>query len=246
MRLTNATFSIEERTSSPIFEYIHSKEKTALFPSTVGGYKTQEFAWYYLNHRNGGMEGKIHTLHHVTLDADYQRIRNGQDSIKNLQQYYTAVVSDPITNLTLYERLHPLKRTLITSENIQTTPGVIKDEYFNIHEMDIQSHTGKALYLGADMTLHAKEAPFISWLAMTINDEDGNSLYQDYIPLDWIRKYWKGEPNNLTQGLIIHNVPKGAAILKFYIWNIDKTSYSIPDGKYYLYELERDFIPQHY
>jgi len=241
---TGSIFSTEERTSYPIFEYINNAEQDFKFPVTVGGYKTQEFCWYYLNNRAGGNQGKIHTNFHITLDADFQIVRDGKIKDSTLFNYYTPVLSDPDTKLTLFERNNRLKKQLIYQSPIQPTNGFVSDEYHNIIEFEIDSLIGEALYIGTELTLDTKEKPFTSWLAATINDAEGNSLYQEYIPLDWIKKDWNGTENNLLQGTILHDIPAEAKIIKFFIWNIDKTSFFIPNGKCYLYRLERDFPNQ--
>ncbi|MFT5821123.1 MAG: hypothetical protein ACI8ZM_002372 [Crocinitomix sp.] len=242
---TGSTFSSEERTSYPIYDYISNATNDFKFPATVGAYKTQEFCWYYLNNRDGGSQGKVHTNFHIALDADFQVVRDGRIEDSTLFDFYDPVVSDPDTKLTLYERRNKLERQLIHATNVRPTSGFISDEYHNILEMEIDSLANKTLFLGAELTLESQEKPFISWLAVTVNDAAGTSIYQEYIPLDWLRKDWNGSENNLLQGTLLHDIPKEGKILKFYIWNIDKTSYSIPNGKCYLYHLERDFPNQY-
>lgn len=237
----HSVFSTQERTSPRIFQYIVDTPNQERFPLTVGGYKTQEFCWYYLNSRAGGHQGKIHIKNHITLDADFQIVRNGKIDDSTLFEYYKPVLEDPYADLTLFQRKSPLPRNLIFDTLAVPTPGVINHAYHNILEMDISHYQNTTLYAGAEITLHAADSPFISWLAITLNDKNGESLYSDYIPLDWIRKHWKGEKNNVKQGILIHQVPKQAVTLKFYLWNIEEEDYSIPDGKCYIYELKRDF-----
>ena len=242
---TASVFSTEERTSFAIYDYIRQSENDFKFPHTVGGYKTQEFCWYYMNHLNGGNEGKIHTNFHIALDADFQIVRDGKIEDSTLFNYYDPVLSDPSTALTLFERKNKLNKTEVFSAPVNPTNGTIKDEYHNILVMDIEYLRHSTLYIGAEMTLEAQAAPFTSWLAVTVNDENDQSVYSEYIALDWIRKKWDGSQTNLIQGTLLHYIPDNAKTLKFYIWNIDKTSFSIPDGKCYLYELERDFPNQY-
>lgn len=237
----SSVFSTQERTSPEIFDYIQSQPDHFKFPHTVGGYKTQEFCWYYLNSRNGGNEGKIHTNYHIALDADYQIVRDGKIEDSALFNYYTPVLNDPFTELTLFERKSRLEPELLDEKNAVTTPGVVDFEFHNILEMTIAEHRNKTMYIGAEMTLNAAPSPFIAWLAITINDDEGTSLYSDYIPLDWLRKNWKGENNNVCHGILMHDIPPEAETLKFYLWNIEQKDYSIPNGKCYLYELKRDF-----
>lgn len=239
--LTKSVFSAEERTPYEIFEYVNNSPNNFKFPQLIGGYKTQEFCWYYMSHQAGGIASKIHTNYHIALDADFQLVRNGKITDSTLFDYYSSVMSDPATNLTLFERNNKLAKDLIYSIDVNPTNGIIEDEFHNIFVMDVDSLRKRTLYIGAEMTLLGESKPFISWLAVTINDKDGNSLYQEYIALDWLRKNWDGSTNNLLQGTILHQIPLEAKTLKFYIWNIDKTRFSIPNGKCYLYNIERDY-----
>lgn len=242
---TASVFSSEERTSYPIFDYIHSADNDFKFPHLVGGYKTQEFTWYYLNNRSGGTEGKIHTNHHIALDADFQVVRDGRIKDSILFDYYKPVVNDPDTKLTLFERKKKLEKELIYTTDVRPTNGPVADEFHNILEIEIDTLQGRTIYLGTELTLDAQARPFIGQIAVTLNDSTGASLYLDYIPLDWIRKVWDGTKNNVRQGILLHHIPLEATVLKFYVWNINKTSFSIPDGKCYLYDLERDFPNQY-
>ncbi|MDA7803821.1 hypothetical protein N8987_04525 [Crocinitomix sp.] len=240
-----SVFSPEERTSQSIFDYVSNSPKTFKFPNLIGGYKTQEFCWYYMANRAGGIQGKIHTNYHIALDADFQIVRDGRITDSILFDYYTPVLSDPATQLTLFERKNKIEKELIYSVAARPTPGFIQDKYFNILEIEIDSLANRTLYIGAELTLDAQAAPFIAWLAVNILDAEGNALYQEYIAIDWLRKKWNGDANNLLQGTLLHNIPEKAKTLKFYIWNIENTSYSIPNGKCYLYNLKRDFPNQY-
>ncbi len=241
---THTVFSPEERTPYAFYEYVNNSPQNFKFPNLVGGYKTQEFCWYYMSNRDGGNAGKIHTNYHVALDADFQVIRDDKLNDSTLFNYYTPVLSDPSTKLTLFERNKKLIKEEIYVTAVHPTNGIVEDEFHNILEIQIDSLRGELLYIGAEMTLLAESKPFVSWLSVTINDPTGTSLYQEYIALDWLRKNWDGTSNNLLQGTLLHNIPAEASVLKFYIWNIDKTRFSIPNGKCYLYRLERDFPTQ--
>lgn len=242
---TASVFSSEERTSYPIFDYVQNAPNSFKFPHLIGGYKTQEFCWYYLSNRAGGNEGKIHINYHIALDADFQIVRDGRIKDSILFDFYSPVISDSDTKLTLFERKTKLPKKCIYTADVIPTPGTIDYEYHNILEIEIDSLIDKTLFIGAEMTFNADSKPFHGWVAATVNDDQGNSLYQEYIALDWLRKNWDGTQNNFLQGTLLHHIPEGAKVLKFYIWNIDKTTFSIPDGKCYLYELERDFPNQY-
>lgn len=238
-------FSAQERTSPTLFEIVADYEHDFKFPTTVGGYKTQEFCWYYLNGRKGSKEGKLHTNFHIGLDADFQLVRNGTISDSILYNYYQPIATDEKTALTLFERKKKLPKTLIHHQKSNTTDGFTTVDYFNLLKIDIDSLRNETLYIGAELTLEAMSKPFVAWITASISDHDGNALYQEYIALDWLKNEWDGSTANLLQGTLLHRIPEEAKTLTFYLWNIDETSYSIPDGKCYLYKLKRDYPNQH-
>ena len=134
-----------------------------------------------MSNRDGGNAGKIHTNFHIALDADFQVIRDVKLTDSTIFKYYVPVLSDPATKLTLFERKKKLMKEEIYVTDVYPTNGLIEDEFHNILEIDIDSLRGQLLYIGAEMTLLAESKPFISWLAVTVNDSVGTSLYQEYI-----------------------------------------------------------------
>jgi hypothetical protein len=242
LSIRGSVFSSEERTSTSFYTHIQAANRDSKFPVTVGGYQTQEFCWYYMNHSTGGTEGKLHKNNHQGLDADFQIVRKEKLDDTNIFNYYNLIEEDQATKLMLFERKKRLAKSLLTQTSITAYSG--SDEFYNLCELNIDTLVNKTLYIGGEFTLAAEKKPFVAWLAASVFDEEGNALYQEYIALDWLRKNYDGKVNNVLQGTLLHNIPKKAKTLKFYIWNIDKSHYTIPAGNCYLYQLERDFPNQ--
>ena len=63
-----------------------------------------------MNSQAGGHEAKIQTNYHIALDADFQVVRDGRIEDSILFAYYTPVLNDPATHLTLFERKKKLPK----------------------------------------------------------------------------------------------------------------------------------------
>lgn len=242
LSLRESVFSSEERTSQIIYDYISNAERDTKFPVTVSGYQTQEFCWYYMNHSAGGTEGKLHKNNSDGFDADFKIVHSLKLVDSSIFQYYDLVLEDKATELLLFERKNRLSKLMINESEIIPYNG--SDEFYNLCELSVDSLENKTLYIGGEFTLNAERKPFVAWLAASIFDINNEVVYQEYIALDWLRKDYDGSNTNVLQGTLLHNIPKDAKTLKFYIWNIDAKHYGIPNGKCYLYQLERDFPNQ--
>jgi hypothetical protein len=238
--LSSSTFSSEERHSQEIFDYIHQQENDFKFPITVGGYRTQELCWYYMVNSSGGKEGRLHWSNHPGLDADYQIVSTTHFFNPKTYAYYDSIMKDPATGLVLFERKNKLKKNLI---DVRDFPDVKESsiDFYNFGKYEVDTLQGELLYIGAELTLTVEKEPFNAWISVGYSDEKGESLGSEYIALDWLQKKWDGEENNLVQGTLIHEIPKGAKTMTFYIWNIEQVPFSIRDGKCYLYLLEKDY-----
>jgi len=238
--LSSSTFSSEERHSQIIFDYIHQQENDFKFPKTVGGYRTQELCWYYMANSAGGNEGRLHWSNHPGLDADYQIVSTAHFFNPETYVYYDSIMKDPATGLVLFERKNKLKKNLIDVRDIPDIENSSID-FYNLGIYEVDTLEGELLYIGTELSLTTQKKPFNAWVSVGYTAENGESLGSEYIALDWLQKNWDGEDNNLIQGTLIHEIPKGAKTMTFYIWNIEQVPFTIRDGKCYLYLLEKDF-----
>ncbi|MBI3136177.1 MAG: hypothetical protein HYZ14_15995 [Bacteroidetes bacterium] len=238
--LTGSVFSSEERHSQKLFDLINERAWTSKFPPTVGGYRTQEFCWFYMNNTAGGKQGRLHWTNHPGLDADFELVSTQFRFNPQTYAYYDSIYRDDATGLVLFERKHKLNRTLIQVTDIpvadNTTTG-----FYNLGKYELDTLRNSTLYIGAEMTLESPSQPFTARLVAGVDNAAGENIVYEYIPLHWLRRQYTGEENNVLQGTLIHHVPEEAVSMTFYLWNINEKPFSIRNGKCYLYSLERDF-----
>lgn len=240
LSLTGSVFSSEERHSQKIFDLINARPWESKFPATVGGYRTQEFCWFYMNNTAGGHQGRLHWTNHPGIDADFQLVSTQFRFNPSTYRYYDSIYCDASTGLVLFERRNKLPRKLLQVSDIPKTENNSAG-FYNLGVYDLDSLRNKTLFVGAEMTLDSKSSPFTARLVAGVDDSSGKNIVYEYIPLHWLRKNYSGETNNVLQGTLIHEVPNDAVSMTFYLWNINEEPFSIRDGKCYLYSLERDF-----
>lgn len=241
LSLRQASFWIDARNSQPIFEMVKEEKSDFKFPLIVGGYATQELCWYYMNHQEGGNMGRLHWTNHPGIDANIELISPTRMENPLVHQYYDSLYYDPAADLTYFKRKKPLEKQLLLKREF---PDLVnsKTDYYTIFNIPADSLHNKTLYIGVEATLEAEAAPFRSRLVAAVDQtEDPTNLAYEFIQLDWLKKSWTGEKNNLLQGTLIHNVPEEGEMISFYLWNPDTTTFSITNGTCYLYELIRDY-----
>lgn len=239
--LRQASFWVDARNSQPIFDMVKEEPSDFKFPLVVGGYATQELCWYYMSHQEGGNMGRLHWTNHPGIDANIELISPTRMENPLVHTYYDSIYYDKAADLTYFKRKKPLEKKLITTQPIQDVLNT-KQEYYTLFSIPADSLFNKTLYVGAEMTLDAKAAPFRSRLVAAVDrTEVPTNLAYEFIQLDWLRKSWNGETNNLLQGTMIHDVVPEAEMITLYLWNPDTTEFSITNGTAYLYEFVRDW-----
>ena len=239
--LRQASFWVDARNSQPIYNQVTQVESNFKFPLVVGGYATQELCWYYMNYQDGGTQGRLHWSNHPGIDADVQLICPCRMENPLVREYYDSIYYDKAAELTYWKRKNPLEKVLKETQDVVPVDQT-KAEYYGLLHVPADSFINKTIYIGVEMTLDAETEPFRSRLVAAVDQsEDPKNLAYEFVELDWIRKSWKGEDNNVLQGTLIHNVPENSETISFYLWNPDTTTFSIRNGKCYLYELIRDY-----
>ena len=233
--ISTASFSIEERVSEDFYHIISKEDFIAGFPVTVGGYTTQELCWYYSNLRNNGVQGRLHRSKDVKLDADYQIVDPKRLPGHPIQELYHPVLKDEVSSLILFERNEKLKRKELLTKKVEGRE-YIEDEFLEFLNVDLTTND-TTLFVGIKGTLQAEKGPFVAWLVASVENDKGEDIAYEYVALDWMRRNWQGEKDNLIQGTLVHNLPKNAAKIKFYLWNQKKETFSIRDAEVTLFGL---------
>ncbi|MBD3637974.1 MAG: glycosyltransferase family 39 protein [Crocinitomicaceae bacterium] len=231
------------RHSDRIFEKVQEMEHDFKFPLTVSVRGFQQMTWYYSNLRTGAKMGIPCHAEFPQLVADII-LKEPIDTVPENEMIYTlydSVYNDPYTGITLFKRKQFLERNLISVTDIQPVENT-KAEYYTFLRAEADSLIGKTLYLGVELTLDAETVPFRSRVGLTQDrEEEPKNIFYDFIQFDWLKTSYKGEDNNVHYGALIPEVYDEAETIGFYLWNPDTTTFSIRNGKCYLYELKRDF-----
>lgn len=245
--LRQALFWVDARHSQPIYDLVMEEESNFKFPLIASGYVTQELCWYYMTHQDGGKQGRLHWSYHPVLDADVQFICPSRFNDVPVRAYYDSLYYDPAADLIYFRRKKQLKKELIYQKEVPSVQNT-KAEYYDLIKIEnADSLVGETIYLGVEMTLNADAAPFRSRIVAAVDrTEEPRNLAYEFVQLDWLRKSWKGEENNVLQGTLIHYVPEGAETIALYLWNPDTTQFSVTNATSYMYRLERDFDPVYY
>ena len=237
--ITHATWSMEERAPQEYFDQIKTYTRINPYPFTIGGARTQELCWNYMNHQSGGYEGKFTYTNHVDTLCDFQIVNIHRKTPSSFKQLYTQLNNNPINELNLYERKNKLKRIHVLTIDSITNWVHQQNEYFELISYKIpDSLIGKTLYAGVQATLHSPEKPFASSLVFSLKTAEFVEVHQEAMPLHWMKKNWDNTPNNLTHGIMMPTVPSNASYIIVYLWNHRKVDYLIHNGKLELFVLE--------
>jgi len=176
----------------------------------------------------------VHYWNFPSTDEEYQIA--GAHEIPEWKMHYDSIDYDKPTGLFLLKRKTAYERILLDSLAV-STPATFNGEYFNLVEAKAGSLRGKMLYMGYRLTFASAATPFNTRIVIDIGDNNGKSLAYEYISLNWLKLHYTGDGQNFINGMLIHQIPPQAATIKSYIWNLDKTDYTMK-GKIYLFEMK--------
>lgn len=231
------------RHSDRIYKSAVEQESNFKFPLIVSTWIRQDLPWYYANHQNGGNQGGAFSNGFPALESDII-LKGPEDNnwvTPSIPDHYDLMYLDPFTRVAYYKRKQFLEKELIYTVDVQEVLGS-KDEYLAFASIGCDSLIGEALYFGIEMTLTAESKPFRSRMIAAIDGTTKeDNLLSEIVQFDWLRPSFSGEENNVLQGIFISQVPENSKMLSLFLWNPDKTSFTISNSKCYLYRVVRDF-----
>lgn len=231
------------RHSDELYEFVEEIEHDFKFPLTISSRGFQQMAFCYSNYRYDKNLSSPSFVNFPQLEADliFKEPRDYVPQIDSIYMLYDSVYYDKYIDMTCFKRKQFLSRNLIHEVEIPPIENT-NTEYFNFMKIESDSLNGDAIFLGVEMTLKADHKPFRSRIVVAVDrEEDPRNLHYDYVELDWLNYSYDGEQNNVVQGALINRIPQEGEIVAIYLWNPDKTTFSIREGKCYLYRLDTDF-----
>ncbi len=239
VNLKTASFSMEERAPQEFYETIRNTPRLDQYPLTVGGYITQVLCWHYMNHQDGGNEGRMLYSNHVDTLSDFQIVNKIRTLDSGFLNQYEKINSAPVNDLNLYKRKNPLTKHLVLLRDSITNWTHNNEEYFGFLEIEIpDSLIGKPVFIGIEATLHSNSKPFIASIVVSQKKENYEEVHQETLKLDWLKKEWDNSPSNMIQGLVIPPLHSETKYLIVYLWNQKKVDFLIHGGACKLFLLK--------
>ncbi len=225
----------DEAIPQRFYDHIHRAHlESGSFP-TIGGSNMRQFAWMYIDFKNGGKENMIDWKGYPDSVSDFQILdkNNYPYQLNN----YQLIDSAPYSGLLLYERKKPvfLKRTNLYIKGNKTLKTDKK--YQNLLEISSDTIEGKYFFFDFRLTVFSGKSPFHAWLVVQVADRDNHTLIYKYIPFDWLKYRYEGTKDNFHQSLFVGPVPENARKLKVYIWNAGKEKYMLKEYQIEVFEV---------
>ena len=231
ININSASFSMEERAPLAFYNYIQNQPRNAKYPTSVGGYVTQELCWFYMNHQHGGNEGRLMYSNHIDTLSDFQIVNVKRQLPEGFPAIYKKVNDEPVNELNLYERRNRLTLIPVWLNEDITNWHHNTDEYFEFMSYNVpDSLKNKTVYIGLETVIDALASPFNASLVVSQKRADFSEISQERFKLDWLKKEWKNDGEKLTQGFLIPEIHSEAKYLVLYLWNQNQVSFLTHSG----------------
>jgi hypothetical protein len=217
------------------YSQVMQSHKTGEYPPTIAGHGLRIFCWSYLNYMHGGMASQFFFTHFPDYNADFQIVN--LKMIPAWQTAYDTIDYDPVSERHLLKRHTTHKYYPLITKSLQSVSNN-SAEFVILAEGPADSLRNKSLKIDIALSLLSVHKPFNSRVVFDAWDNQQKSLGSEYIQFNWLRNSWDGSYRNFTNCMLAFKIPPEASTFRIYIWNIDKTQYSITDGLISIYEMK--------
>jgi hypothetical protein len=202
--------------------------------STVAGYRMRLLPFCYYNYRNGGLLSPVQAEGYQGDVADFQIVFLEDGIVPN---NYEMRMHDRPSDLYLMVRA-PF-RPRIPLRTIEFGPvDDSTDEFIPWFGEDIDTLRGRSILWQMQVTMPKLDTPFEGWLAVSINDSAGNTIFLERIVIDWLRPQWS-QGQVLDHHILVPDIPAGAAHMKVYLWNIRQRPISIGPVRLRMFSVDK-------
>ncbi len=220
------------------YDKVEGEQKEGEMLSVIGGSHNKELMWSYLNFRNGGKLSQMNTRSYPSLDLDYQI--TGYENDPDWFELYDSIDYDPQTQFYLVKRKKALPRKLVQSRDNIIHKEKPQREFFSLLKGRADTLIGKSLVVGFSLAVSAESKPFESWVVFTVKDKNKKTLRYERIPFDWLRTDWSNPENRMVNSIYVNELPPESDKYFLFVWNINKVSYQIINGKASVFVLENE------
>jgi len=205
-------------------------------PPTIGCHGTQKWTWQYLARQKGGKANEMTTDGFPNRKSQY--LIMDINEIGLWKRYYDTIGYDPVSNLYLFKKKDIHEKIKEAKTDYQVAISKTNSENAMLLEQNITEFKDKSIEMDFDLSLKSFDKILYGAIVIAINDSTGRNLIYDQIHLNWIREHWNGEPHNFLRSWLFPVLPRDAATVRVYLWNIKKSDFAINHGKITLNELK--------
>lgn len=150
------------------------------------------------------------------------------------------IVFQGIDQFYLVKRKKALPRKLVQSRDNIIHKEKPQREFFSLLKGRADTLIGKSLVVGFSLAVSAESKPFESWVVFTVKDKNKKTLRYERIPFDWLRTDWSNPENRMVNSIYVNELPPESDKYFLFVWNINKVSYQIINGKASVFVLENE------
>lgn len=211
-----------------LFHYLQNEQKKTTTPLTIGGSKSRELNFAFMNYREGAPLNPMNVDECMPMYNDYQYALDIEKPYYS--PYYEEIMRDTVWHRVLLKRKEPISRKILIC---QTDKRLLKtsDEFTNL--LDIKDSALSELKKGSlnpleteiELKFEKVPKPFNAFLVLSINDGNANQYDYRRIPLNWLGANLNKKTLHIK--LTSCTLPSKLSSLVIYIWNIEKQPYKI-------------------
>lgn len=200
------------------YQTLKEKQEKANFPLTIGGHRTIELMWSFMNYTSEFSLNTMDDGEEMNLYCDYG-IAHSNEKERVKEKY--KILAENEWGMILLERRNICKRILLnTLPSSDWREG--NDEFFEYYRITDSLFKDKNPILTEfNFDIDHAATPFWGWLVFDLKDAEGKTVSYKRIPLNWI-SYSLNGMKNISFTFISGEIPDKPVTLVLYLWNMDK------------------------
>lgn len=223
-----STFWSDERIPQRFYDRYEEAVKRDETLPTIGGHHIRHLCWAWMNIHSDGLANNMQETQFES--GNFEFLIATKEEVPAWNAQYDSLDFDAFSGLYLLRLKNPIQFENWKVRDIGTAEISSTDEFISLEEQDLSNMTGAVLNIQFALKMTAAQSPIKAWLVAAVEDASRNSLEYERIPLDWLRKDYNADGKPIKQALLLPSLTTEAAILKVYLWNMNRSQIQIDGG----------------
>lgn len=196
-----------------VYQHAARLQQSSEIPLRISGARMYELSWAHDNIVYGGGLQLMETTQYPDTTADLIVARSQDVAFGSLNAdtvYYNA--QSGFALLQPDSRLEFMPADTLSKE----MEFVGSEPFFNIAEWEVREANGEHGIIEFSLSGQTTERPMEAHVVITSQNDAGETVSYERIPLYWIRKCWRGEKYSVRR---FYRFPPGASRAVVYLWN---------------------------